>query len=90
MCSCDSQSAAHQTRQTPARSVILAMLRGIAMTQTEVNNAIAQAFLNLSTLNESIYDYWINELYNVDGSFIDEAWNESNLKKMEDDVMFNG
>lgn len=59
------------------------------MTQTQINDAIAQAFLNLSTLNESLYDYWINELYNVDGSFIDEAWNESNLKKMEDDVMFN-
>ena len=59
------------------------------MTQTQINDAISQAFLNLSTLNESLYDYWINELYNVDGSFIDEAWNESNLKKMEDDVMFN-
>jgi len=59
------------------------------MTQTEVNNAIAQAFLNLSTLNESLYDYWISELYTVDGDFIEEAWNESNLKKMEDDVMFN-
>lgn len=59
------------------------------MNQTQINDSIAQAFLNLSTLNESLYDYWINELYNVDGSFIDEAWNESNLKKMEDDVMFN-
>ena len=59
------------------------------MTQTEVNDAISQAFLNLSTLNESLYDYWINELYTVDGDFIEKAWNESNLKKMEDDVMFN-
>ena len=59
------------------------------MTQMEINNAISQAFLNLSTLNESLYDYWINELYTVDGDFIDGAWNESNLKKMEDDVMFN-
>lgn len=59
------------------------------MTQTQINDAISQAFLNLSTLNESLYDYWINELYNVDGSFIEKAWNESNLKKMEDDVMFN-
>lgn len=59
------------------------------MTQTQINDAIAQAFLNLSELNQMVYDYWINELYNVDGSFIDEAWNESNLKKMEDDVMFN-
>ena len=59
------------------------------MTQTQINDAISQAFLNLSTLNESLYDYWINELYNVDGSFIEKAWNESTLKKMEDDVMFN-
>jgi len=59
------------------------------MTQTEVNNAIANAFLNLSELNVSLYDYWINELYTVDGNFIEGAWNESNLKKMEDDVMYN-
>jgi hypothetical protein len=59
------------------------------MNQTEVNDAISQAFLNLSTLNESLYDYWISELYTVDGDFIEEAWNESTLKKMEDDVMFN-
>lgn len=59
------------------------------MTQTEINNAIAQAFLNLSNLNQMVYDYWVNELYQVDGDFIEEAWNETNLKKMEDDVMFN-
>ena len=59
------------------------------MTQTQINDAISQAFLNLSTLNESLYDYWINELYTVDGDFVEKAWNESNLKKMEDDVMFN-
>ena len=59
------------------------------MNQTEVNDAISQTFLNLSTLNESLYDYWISELYTVDGDFIEEAWNESTLKKMEDDVMFN-
>lgn len=59
------------------------------MTQTQINDAISQAFLNLSTLNESLYDYWISELYTVDGDFIEGAWNESNLKKMEDDVMFN-
>ena len=59
------------------------------MTQTQINDAISQAFLNLSELNQQIYDYWISELYTVDGDFIEKAWNESNLKKMEDDVMFN-
>jgi len=60
-----------------------------AMNQTEVNNAISEAFLNLSTLNDDLYDYWIHELYQVDGDFVEGAWNETNLKKMEDDVMFN-
>ena len=59
------------------------------MNQTQINDAIAQAFLNLSELNHQIYDYWISELYTVDGDFIEKAWNESTLKKMEDDVMFN-
>jgi hypothetical protein len=59
------------------------------MNQTEINDAIALAFLNLSELNESLYDYWISELYTVDGNFIEDSWNESNLKKMEDDVMYN-
>ena len=59
------------------------------MNQTQINDAIAQAFLNLSELNQMVYDYWISELYTVDGDFIEKAWNESNLKKMEDDVMFN-
>jgi len=59
------------------------------MNQTEINNAISEAFLNLSTLNEQVYDYWIHDLYQVDGDFVEGAWNETNLKKMEDDVMFN-
>lgn len=57
------------------------------MTQTQINDAIAQAFLNLSECNSMLYDYWISELYTVDGDFIEKAWNESNLRKMEDDVM---
>ena len=59
------------------------------MTKTQINEAIAQEFLNLSTLNESLYDYWINNLYTVNGEFIEDSWNESNLKKMKDDVIFN-
>jgi len=59
------------------------------MNQTQINDAIAKAFLNLSTLNPDLYDYYVRQLYTVDGDFIESAWNESNLKKMEDDVMFN-
>jgi hypothetical protein len=59
------------------------------MTQQQINDAIAQAFLNLSELNEQVYDYWINELYTVDGNFVEKNWNEQTLYEMEKDVMFN-
>lgn len=59
------------------------------MTQVEINNAISAAFANLAELNEQVYDYWVSELYSVDGDLIDEVWNEETLQKMEDDVMFN-
>ena len=59
------------------------------MTQQQINDAIAQAFLNLSELNEQVYDYWINELYTVDGNFVETKWNEQTLYEMEKDVMFN-
>jgi hypothetical protein len=59
------------------------------MTQVEINTAISEAFLNLSTLNEDLYDYWMNVLYTVNGDFVKEEWNEDNLNKMEKDVMYN-
>ena len=59
------------------------------MTQVEINNAISQAFLNLSTVNEDLYDYYVNRLYTVDGDFVKEEWNEKTLNEMEDDVMHN-
>jgi len=59
------------------------------MTNTQTNDSIAKAFLNLSELNQQVYDYWISELYTVDGNLIEHAWNEATLKQMEDDVMFN-
>jgi hypothetical protein len=58
------------------------------MTQTEINDAIAQAFLNLSEVNQMVYDYWISELYTVDGDFVEEKWNERTLYEMEKDVMY--
>jgi hypothetical protein len=59
------------------------------MTQTQINDAISQAFNNLSNLNEQVYDYWISELYTVDGDILQENWNEETLTKMETDVMYN-
>jgi hypothetical protein len=59
------------------------------MTQVEINNAISQAFLNLSTVNEDLYDYYVNRLYTVDGDFVQGEWNEKTLNEMEDDVMHN-
>lgn len=59
------------------------------MTQTEINNAISQAFVNLSALNQQVYDYWISELYDIEGDLITEKWNEKTLDEMETDVMHN-
>jgi hypothetical protein len=59
------------------------------MTQTDINNAISNAFLNLSELNEMVYDYYVNRLYTVDGNFVEAEWNEQTLSEMEKDVMFN-
>lgn len=59
------------------------------MTQVEINGAISQAFANLSILNEQVYDYWVSELYTLDGAMIDEMWNEQTVYEMETDVMHN-
>ena len=59
------------------------------MTQTDINGAISQAFANLSVLNEQVYDYWVSELYTLDGAMIDEMWNEQTVYEMETDVMQN-
>lgn len=50
-------------------------------------DAIANAFSNLSECNQMLYDFWISELYDENGDFIIEKWNDETLKKMEDDVM---
>ena len=59
------------------------------MTQTDINNAISQAFANLGVLNEQVYDYWISELYDINEDMIAEKWNEKTLHEMETDVMMN-
>jgi hypothetical protein len=57
------------------------------MTQMQINDAISNAFANLADLNASLYDYWLSELYDEEGDFIADAWNEDNLNLMETDVM---
>lgn len=52
-----------------------------------INEAISNAFSNLAEVAPQVYDYWISELYTVDGDIIAEEWNESNLNLMEKDVM---
>jgi hypothetical protein len=57
------------------------------MNQTQITDAIATAFDNLSELSAQVYDYWISELYDDEGDLIAENWSEKTLKLMEDDVM---
>lgn len=52
-----------------------------------INEAISNAFSNLAEVAPQVYDYWISELYTVDGDIIAEEWNESNLNLMEKDVI---
>jgi hypothetical protein len=59
------------------------------MTQTQINNGIAYAFMWLAELNTDLYDYWVNTLYTVDSNFVEGMWNSATLDKMSDDVMFN-
>ena len=59
----------------------------MTLISAEVGDAISLAFYNLSQRNQMLYDYWLSELYDENGEMILEAWNESNLKLMEDDVM---
>ena len=64
-------------------------MKSTQMNQTDINNAISQAFANLSVLNEQVYDYWVSELYTLNGDINSEKWNEETLNEMEIDVMQN-
>jgi hypothetical protein len=59
------------------------------MKQTTINDSICKAFLDLSGLNCDLYDYWIRTLYTAEGDFVESAWNESNLQKMQEDIEHN-
>jgi len=57
------------------------------MNTSEIKSAIAAAFSDLSNLNEQLYDYWISELYDEDGDFVEGMWTEETVREMKKDVM---
>lgn len=57
------------------------------MNQTQINEAINNAFGNLAECNAMLYDYWISELYDDEGDMIEKQWCEATLNQMEKDVM---
>jgi hypothetical protein len=56
------------------------------MNTSEIKSAIAAAFSDLSNLNEQLYDYWISELYDEDGDFVEGMWDEQTVTEMKKDV----
>jgi hypothetical protein len=57
------------------------------MNNTQLHEAISNAFYNLSQTNAALYDYWLSELYTPDGDLAHDKWNEDTLDLMETDVM---
>jgi hypothetical protein len=68
-------------------SLMMSTISSNLMTKTEISDAIAAAFANLSELSAQVYDYWITQLYDENDNMIAEEWNEQTLNMMEDDVM---
>lgn len=58
------------------------------MASNRVVDSIRKAYGNLYGLNVDLHDYWISELYDVNGEMTDK-WNEETLAQMEKDVMMN-
>ena len=58
------------------------------MNKSELTAAIYQALESLIDTNEMIHDYWVSELFTVEGDVIHEAWNFDNLLLIENDVMY--
>jgi hypothetical protein len=57
------------------------------MNNTQLHEAISNAFYSLSQTNAALYDYWLSELYTPDGDLVHDKWNEDTLNLMETDVM---
>jgi len=58
------------------------------MNKTEIVAAIYQGLENLIDTNQMIHDYWVSELFTVEGDVIHEAWNADTLAMIEKDVMY--
>ena len=56
------------------------------MNTTEIKESIAAAFSALSDLNEQLYDYWISELYDEEGDYVEGMWDEETVNEMKKDV----
>jgi hypothetical protein len=56
------------------------------MNQSQLTLSIYQSLENLFNTNQSLYDYWMSELYDEEGDPIHEMWNEDTLNEMEADV----
>jgi hypothetical protein len=57
------------------------------MTKAELYTSISNVFYYLSTINDSLYDYWVDKLYTIDQDFNHSMWTEDTLYQMECDVM---
>lgn len=58
------------------------------MNKSELTAAIYQALESLIDTNQMLHDYWVSELFTVEGDVIHEAWNFDNLLLIENDVMY--
>ena len=58
------------------------------MNKSELTAAIYQGLESLIDTNQMIHDYWVSELFTVEGDVINEAWNGDTLAMIEKDVMY--
>ena len=57
------------------------------MNKSELTAAIYQGLESLIDTNAMVHDYWVSELFTVEGDVINEAWNADTLAMIEKDVM---
>lgn len=58
-------------------------------TQEQLINSIEQQLDNLSYVNEMLFDYWLNELCDVNDELIPAKCSEKILSQLEKDVYDN-
>jgi hypothetical protein len=58
------------------------------MNKADLYTAISNAFYHLSTVDHSLYDYWVDKLYTIEQDFNHSMWTEDTLRQMENDVMY--